>query len=162
MLHVSPLRDDTRADFEKLFGDYYAELGCDDDCAHLLSEYVIPDLLAGLIKIDILRNDGVISGFVIYQTDDIVNDWNFKEGWGDVREIYVVPALRRTGAGTLLLYTAEMRLRESGTDKSYALPAESAVPFFEACGYKKTDEYNPDLDCAVYVKTDINNTCNHK
>lgn len=162
MLHISPLRDDTLAEFKKLFCDYYTELGCEDDCTHLLDEYIIPDLLAGLIKIDVLKSDDVLSGFVIYQIDDITNDWNFKEGWADVREIYVVPSLRRSGAGLLLLYTAEMKLREAGATKSYALPCKEAIPFFEKCGYKETDEYNSDLDCKVYVKTNIHNTCGHK
>lgn len=162
MLHISPLRDDSLAEFKKLFCDYYKELGCEDDCAHLLDEYIIPDLLAGLIKIDFMRSDGEPAGFIIYQIDDIDNEWNFKEGWADIREIYVVPSLRRSGAGLLLLYTAEMKLREAGATQSYALPSEDSVPFFEACGYKATDEYNPDLDCKVYVKTNINNTCSHK
>ncbi len=159
MLKVTPLRDNILEDFKELFTGYYGELGCDDDCAHLLDEYIVPDLLAGLIHIDVLFENGDAAGFVIYQRDDIDNDWNFKEGWGDIREIYVVPRLRRTGAGTLLLYTAEMKLRESGTQKSYALPALGSEPFFEACGYKKTDEYNADLDCLVYVKENLNNRC---
>ncbi len=159
MLQVSPLRDDCWADFEKLFTDYYAELGCDDDCKHLLSEYILPDLLAGLIKIDVLRCDGTLSGFVIYQKDDIDNDWNFKEGWGDIREIYVTPQRRRDGVGKFLLYTAEMKLRESGADKSYALPCEGSEQFFEHCGYVPTDEYNDELDCKVYVKKDLENRC---
>lgn len=162
MLHISPLQDNTLEEFKKLFCDYYKELGCDDDCDHLLSEYVIPDLLAGLIKIDVLRNEGVLSGFIIYQIDDITGEWNLKEGWADIREIYVVPSLRRSGAGTLLLYTAEMKLREAGAKQSYALPAVDSVPFFEKCGYKETDEYNADLNCKVYVKTNIHNTCGHK
>lgn len=157
MLHISPLRDDTREVFEKLFTSYYSELGCDDDCAHLLNEYVIPDLLAGLIHIDVLKDGDEFAGFVIYQTDDITNDWNFKEGWGDVREIYVIPSLRRRGLGKFMLYTAEMKLKESGTEKAYVLPSESAEAFFEACGYKKTDGYNSDLDCNVFEKTNLNN-----
>lgn len=159
MLHVLPLRDDCLEGFKKLFCSYYEELGCADDCDHLLSEYIIPDLLAGLIKIDVIKNDGALSGFVIYQIDDIVNDWNFKEGWADIREIYISPALRRSGAGKLLLYTAEMKLYEAGAKMSYALPAENSEPFFEACGYKRTEEYNDDLDCRVYIKENLNNKC---
>lgn len=159
MLKVSPLRDSALENFKNLFTDYYAELGCDDDCEHLVSEYIVPDLLAGLIKIDVLSENDKLSGFIIYQQDDINNDWNFMEGFGDIREIYVVPSLRRTGAGTLLLYTAEMRLRESGVKKSYALPALGSEPFFEACGYKKTDGYSAELDSIVYVKENLDNSC---
>lgn len=157
MLQISPLTDKTKKEFEMLFAAYYAELGCEDDVEHLLKEYILPDLLAGLIKIDILSDDKVYAGFVIYQTDDIVNDWNFKEGWGDIREIYVAPARRRQGFGKFLLYTAEMKLKESGAKKCYALPAEGSEEFFTACGYKKTEDYSEDLDCFIYEKYDLNN-----
>lgn len=162
MLQVSPLQDNTLEQFKKLFSDYYRELGCEDDCTHLLDEYILPDLLAGLIKIDVLREAGVPSGFIIYQIDDITGDWNLKEGWADIREIYVISSLRLSGAGRLLLYTAEMKLREAGATSSYALPTESSVPFFVSCGYTETDEYNPDLDCKIYVKENLHNTCGHK
>ena len=46
MIKVSPLSDATQKEFEKLFADYYAELGCDDNVPHLLEEYILPDLLA--------------------------------------------------------------------------------------------------------------------
>lgn len=162
MIKVAPLTDLAKADFERLFKDYYEELGCDDDCGHLLEEYILPDLLAGLIKTDILQESGKFAGFVIYQTDAPGNDWNFKEGWGDIREIYVIPSLRRRGLGKFLLYTAEMKLREMGADKCYCLPSENSRAFFGACGYSETDGYNEDLDCFVYEKTNLNNGCCNK
>ena len=157
MLQISPLNDKARKEFIMLFTAYYDELGCGDDVNHLIKEYIIPDLLAGLIKIDMLTEGKVYAGFVIYQIDDITNDWNLKEGWGDIREIYVAPARRRQGFGKFLLYTAEMKLRESGAQKSYALPAEGAEEFFAACGYKKTEDYSEDLDCFIYEKLNLNN-----
>ena len=159
MIKVSPLSDATQKEFEKLFADYYAELGCDDNVPHLLEEYILPDLLAGLIKIDILKDSEIYAGFVVYQTDDIDNEWNFKEGWGDIREIYVSPSRRRQGLGKLLLYTAEMKLKEAGTQKAYCLPAEGAEEFFTACGYERGNEYSEDIDAFVCEKTDLNNKC---
>lgn len=159
MIKVSPLNDLSEEIFKKLFTDYYSELGCDDDCKHLLDEYIMPDLLAGLIKIDMLQENGEYAGFAIYQTDGIENDWNFKEGFGDIREIYVVPSLRRRGLGKFLLYTAEMKLKEDGATQCYCLPYEKAEPFFKACGYKKTDARNDELDCPVYVKESLVNGC---
>ena len=85
MLHVHPLKDTEKEIFENLFREYYAELGCTDDTAHLVDEYIIPDLLAGLLHVDLLSVDGEVAGFVIYQIDDINNEWNLKEGWGDIR-----------------------------------------------------------------------------
>lgn len=157
MLQVSPLRDDLKDKFAEMFETYYKELGCDEDCRHLVEEYIIPDLLSGLLKIDILHSDGEAAGFVIYQRDESANDWNFKEGWGDMREIYIARAYRGKGAGKFLLYTAEMKLKESGVLRAYCLPNLAAESFFKACGYKKTEEYCAELDSFVYEKTDLNN-----
>ena len=162
MFKVYPLQDKDKAGFEKLFKEYYAELDCADDTDHLVDEYIIPDLLAGLIKIDLIAEDKELCGFVIYQIDDIVNEWNLKEGWGDIREIYVSPSRRRKGLGKLLLFSAEMKLKEANATKAYCLPFERAVPFFNACGYSKTDEYCEDLDCNIFEKTNLNNGCNHE
>ena len=50
-----------------------------------------------------------------------------------------------------------MKLKEAGAKKSYCLPYAKAIPFFTACGYKKTDDYNSELDCFVYEKPSLNN-----
>lgn len=159
MLKISPLNDKTQKIFCELFCRYYEELGCEDDCGHLLEEYVLPDLLAGLIKIELIEDGPAYAGFIVYQKDDIDNDWNYKEGWGDVREIYILPDFRGKGLGKFLLYTAEMKLRESGADRAYCLPAEGSEGFFLACGYEKTDAYCDDLDCFVYEKVPLKNGC---
>lgn len=159
MIKVSPLTDNTCEKFKKLFCDYYAELGCDDDCGHLLDEYILPDVLAGLVKCDILEENGKACGFVLYQIDDIDNEWNLKEGWGDIREIFVDSDHRQNGLGKFVLYTAEMKLKESGADKCYCLPFENAIPFFTACGYEKSEQFNEEMNCFVYTKTNLNNGC---
>ena len=46
---LSPLRDDLKDKFAEMFETYYKELGCDEDCRHLVDEYIIPDLLSGLL-----------------------------------------------------------------------------------------------------------------
>lgn len=159
MLHVYPLTDKDRDTFKNLFKDYYAELDCADDTAHLVDEYIIPDMLAGLLSVDLISDGGEACGFIIYQIDDINNEWNFKEGWGDIREIYIAPSFRRQGLGKFMLYTAEMKLKEAGAKKAYCLPFEGATPFFTACGYANSSEYCEDLDCAVFEKTNLNNCC---
>ncbi|MDE7305816.1 MAG: GNAT family N-acetyltransferase [Clostridia bacterium] len=159
MLHALPLRDEAQNVFKKLFKDYYQELGCDEDCDHLLNEFILPDLIAGLFKIDMLKDGDEYVGFVAYQIDEMGGEWSFKEGWGDIREIYIAPSSRRKGYGKFLLYTAEMKLNESGAKKAYCLPCEGASSFFTACGYKKTDDYNDEVDCFFYEKHDLNNKC---
>ena len=159
MLHVSPLCDKTQNEFTKLFVEYYKELDCADDALHLVEEYILPDLLAGLLNIEILKDGEAYAGFIIYQLDDIDNEWNFKEGWGDIREIYVAPSHRRKGLGRLLLYTAEMKLKEKGVEKSYCLPVEGTEKFFLSCGYAQANEYSEELDTFVYTKTNLDNRC---
>ncbi len=159
MIRVFPLNDKYAGRFGKMFADYYDELGCDEDAEHLVNEYVLPDLLAGLLKVDLIEDDGNLSGFCIYQIDEPGNDWNFKDGWGDIREIYITMNRRRKGVGKFLLYTAEMRLKEAGAKAIYALPDGEAVDFFAACGYELTDEECAELECNVFVKSDLKNGC---
>lgn len=161
MLHVYPLKDADRNSFEKLFCDYYAELDCGEDAKHLIGEYIIPDLIAGLLHIDLINDNDECAGFIIYQIDDINNDWNLQEGYADIREIYIAPEYRRKGTGRFLLYSAEMKLKEAGAKKAYCLPYAKAIPFFTACGYRNTDRYNDELDCFIFEKNSLNNGCSH-
>lgn len=159
MLKISPLNDLTEKAFKQLFTSYYKELDCDDDAPRLVDEYILPDLTAGLIGIDILQDGDAFAGFVIYQKDDIDKEWNLKEGWGDVREIYVIPSLRGKGYGRFLLYTAEMKMKEGGAEKCYCIPCEGAEKFFISCGYTRGNEYNEELDAFVFEKTNLENRC---
>lgn len=161
MLTVKPLRDDTKDIFTQLFSNYYKELDCDENVPRLVDEYILPDLLAGLINIDVICDGDIYAGFIIYQKDDIDNDWNFKENWGDIREIYVIPSLRGQGLGKFMLLTAEMKLKERGIDKAYSLPNAKSEEFFIKCGYKKTESYNDETECFVFEKHGLNLGCKH-
>lgn len=143
--------NDYRA-FEKLFCDYYAELDCEDDPLHLFVEYVLPDLKAELFRVAVCANGDDIAGFIIFQIDDVINDWNFKEGCGDIRELYVVPAQRRKGVGRALIVYAERELIKSGVEEIYTLPTEDSETFFIKCGYSDTGEYCAEADNKVFGK----------
>ncbi len=157
MIAVLPLQDNRMADFEPLFKAYYEELDCDADAQETIDACVLPDVLAGMIFVDIIYEDDVPCGFAIRQIDTMDNDWCWREGWGDIREMYISPASRRKGLGKFLLFTEEMKLREAGAKEAYCLPVEEAEPFFAACGYVKTDQYDSDTDCYVFEKPDLNN-----
>lgn len=159
MVKISALTDAAEKEFRTLFAEYYNELDCGEDIPHLLDEYVLPDLKAGLIRIDILQDDGAYAGFVIYQLDRIENDWCPREGWGDIREVFVIPEKRKTGLGKFLLYTAEMKLKEDGAEKCYALPCDAAEPFFSACGYQKSNLFDSETECFIYEKLNLDNRC---
>ena len=64
MIRVFPLNDRYADIFGKMFADYYDELGCDEDAEHLVREYVLPDLIAGLLRADMIEEDGVPCGSV--------------------------------------------------------------------------------------------------
>ncbi len=160
MIRVFPLNDKYAESFAKMFCDYYDELGCDEDGEHLVREYILPDLLAGLLKVDLIEDDGSLCGFCIYQIDEPGNEWNFKDGWGDIREIYITMQKRGKGLGKFLLYTAEMRLKEAGAMDIYALPDEDSAGFFAACGYELSDEVCAELGCNVFIKQAANG-CGH-
>lgn len=138
--------------FKTLFCDYYTELDCEDDPLSLFNDYILPDLEAGLFDVGVCEVDGVLVGFAVYQIDDVINDWNFKEGCGDVREIYVAPAFRKRGFGSELLHFAEAQLKAGGADSVYTLPTEDSELFFKKCGYTDNGGYCPDLDNKVFEK----------
>ncbi|MCD8372802.1 MAG: GNAT family N-acetyltransferase [Clostridia bacterium] len=162
MVKVFPLKDIYAEKFREMFSVYYLELGCEENGGHLADEYVIPDMLAGLLKVDLIEEDGNICGFCIYQIDGDGNEWNFKEGFGDVREIYIEDGRRGRGLGKFLLYTAEMRLKEAGVKQIYTLPDGDSADFFASCGYELTDEVCDELECNVFVKNAAACGCNCK
>ncbi len=145
-----------------LFIKYYSELDCEDDPQYLFDGFIARDLKADVLGAALIYGDdlpaaeerpGEADGFVIFQIDDMINDWCFKEGWGDVREIYVDAACRRHGLGRALLEFAEAKLKEAGAADIYLLPTDESEGFFIACGYEEMGEYCADLDCKVFSLT---------
>jgi N-acetylglutamate synthase-like GNAT family acetyltransferase len=100
----------------------------------------------------LLADDNKFVGFVIYQIDKSDNEWNFKEGWGDVREIYVTAPSREKGYGKFMLSASENKMNNLGAKNIYTIPDDEAIPFFLACGYEESDEHNDDLDAPVFIK----------
>lgn len=150
-MQIKKLSKNEYEQFTKLFTSYYAEIECEENVEHLLSEYVLPDYEAELLSIA-LAYDGEPVGFVIYQVDEIDNEWCYKEGWGDVREIFVAKTQRGKGYGRALVEYAEKELISLGAEHCYALPLPEAEGFFEHCEYIDVDELCCELDCGVFKK----------
>lgn len=138
--------------FEELFCAYYEELECEDEPCHLFDEYVLPDLKQNLFSVAVACEGETLCGFIIYQIDAPDNEWCFKQGDGDVREIYVTPTHRKSGVGKNLLTFAEDGLLNSGVKAAYVLPTEESESFFIACGYADNGEYCAELDNKVFEK----------
>lgn len=151
-MKVRPLRISDYPAFEKLFCDYYTELDCEEAPLPLFCDWLLPDLKAGLFDVGVAQEGGAVVGFVIFQIDDLLNDWNFREGFGDVRELYVAPAFRRRGFGSALLEFAENALAQSGATEIYTLPVEESESFFTSRGYTDSGDYCPDADNKVFEK----------
>ncbi len=150
-MKVYQLDESLYKDFEKLFCDYYNELDCEDDPLPLSKE-CIDDCKAGLLSVAVAEENGAAAGFIIYQIDDVINDWCFTEGAGDLRELFVAPEYRRRGIATALIGFAENHLKEQGADTVYTLPTEDTEKFFEKAGYFDGGEYCPELDNKVFTK----------
>ena len=156
---IRPIRDADLPAFEKLFCDYYAELDCEEEPLPIFTDCLLPDLKAGLFEVGVCEEEGsavcgavAVCGFVIFQIDDILNDWNFKEGCGDVRELYVAPAFRRRGLGSALLAFAEKQLSAAGATEIYTLPVEECENFFISRGYLDSGEYCAEAGNKVFSK----------
>lgn len=146
------IKDSDFERFEDLFCDYYEELDCEDDPCHLFDEYVLPDLKQNLFSVAVAEDEEELIGFVLYQTDESGNEWNFREGDGDIREIFVLPSHRKKGVGRALIAFAEGALKSEGIGCAYALPTEEQEGFFIKCGYADNGDYCPDIDNKVFDK----------
>ena len=150
-MKIRPACEADYSALRKLFCDYYTELACEESPLALFDDYLLPDLKEGLFEVAVCDLDGAI-GFVIFQIDDILNDWNFKEGCGDVRELYVAPPFRRQGFGAALLTYAENRLADMGAKEIYTLPVEECEAYFLKRGYADSGEYCGEADNKVFTK----------
>lgn len=139
-------------ELKKLFCDYYAELDCEDDPALLFDDCIATDFKAGLLDIYLACENGEAAGFVIFQTDDVINDWCYRDGAGDIREIFVSANLRGRGIGKELMLSAERAITGGGAEEILLFPTDESEGFFKACGYEDIGEYCAELDCKVFGK----------
>lgn len=80
-------------------------------------------------------------GFINYQVDFPESSWCFHPGWGCIRECYVLPEQRGSGAGRALLQQALCFFRQRGAAKAY-LTADTAIPFWVHLGFARTGQLN--------------------
>lgn len=151
-MEIKPVTQGDFAALKKLFCNYYKELDCEEDPQEVLDNVLLPDLQAKLFDAALIFFGGDAAGFVIYQIDDVINDWCFLEGWGDLREIYVAPAYRRKGLGRAMVAFACEELKKSGATRVYTLPVEESESFFTICGFADCGNYCPEADNKVFER----------
>ena len=151
-MRIEKLKSGGYEKFKALFRAYYDEMDCDEEIDHLLNEYVLADFEAELLDIALAFEGGEACGFVIWQVDGIENEWCLKEGMGDVRELYVIPAERQKGVGSALLSFAEGQLKAAKVKEVYTLPTEGSEAFFLAKDYLEADEFCEETGCNFFYK----------
>ena len=98
----------------------------------------------------ILYIDEKPAGFINFQDDNPSSDWTEKEGWGFIRELYIVDEFRGNDYGALLVDYAKNRFKLAGP-KSMYLTSEKNNKFWLDYGFEETDEIAKN-DLYVYKK----------
>ncbi len=90
--------------------------------------------------------DGLFIGFSIFQVDTPDNPMCKREGWGFIREFYIIPSHRRNGFAKQMYQFVEKKLLEDRPRNIYLTSdPNNGIPFWEAMGYVysgKTDNAN--------------------
>ena len=109
--------------FINMFIDYFInDMGVKYDVdklkENLVKGFILKSYEKNLIFIDVIKQDKPY-GFIIYQIDKETSDWNFKTGYGFIREFYIERNCRGKGLGSLLLANAEKNLKNLGVKNVY-------------------------------------------
>ena len=126
----------------ELMADYMAELESGiprEIVLGKLTDFIDRQWTNRVIRLDLAMAESRCIGFSVYQIDAENSDWCKRPGWGFIREFYVVPECRKSGTGKALAAHTEQQLRSLGAKKMY-LTSTDAVPFWEKCGWKLTEE----------------------
>ncbi len=127
----------------QLMTAYFPEVNAD------IPQYIIETKLIELIESQIeshLLNAAIAFekdipvGFSIFQIDRPESDWCKREGWGFIREFYIVPEYRRRHFGTELAHYSVQKLKEMDAHGLYLTSDTSSMAesFWLSCGWAKT------------------------
>ncbi len=132
-----------KAALMQLLTAYFPEVNAD------IPQYIIETKLieliesqaeANLLNIAMAFEREIPVGFSIFQIDRPESDWCKREGWGFIREFYVVPEYRRQRFGTELAYYSVKCLKEMDAYGLYLTcdTSSRAEAFWLSCGWVKT------------------------
>jgi len=146
-----------KAALRHLLVQYFAGLSWDDPKDAIPPSYVpkvlslIAEMLArGDFWVYLAREKSKLCGFVIAQVDGEDKDWCKRPGWGFIRELYVLPGHRGRGIAGKLVRRAEASMLQSGASQAYL--TTDLAGFWEAMGYKNTNEVYPGNGLTIYEK----------
>jgi len=98
------------------------------------------------------KNDDVI-GFSLFQIDTPDNPMCKRNGWGFIREFYIISSQRRKGYASQMCKFVEEKLWETCTYNIYLTSdPNNGIPFWEAMGYTYTGETDISNGNKIYEK----------
>ena len=93
-------------------------------------------------------------GFLYGKIDHPNHKGFIKIGYGYIMEFYVLPEFRRNGYGKQMYSHLEELLISDGAKGLYLTSDPvTGKPFWEACGYKNTDQSSPENNQEIYEKS---------
>ncbi len=151
---IRPYSCNDFASFTEMFGsysrdDFKIEL-TDQQCTKVCTR-IIDSAMAGISALDLLYVNHKAVGFIWFQIDSPSSDWNERESWGFIRELYIDASLRRSNLGKTLVEHAEAVLQAKAINSIY-LTSDEAELFWIASGYYKTDQISTINHDPIYEK----------
>lgn len=143
-IHIKSYEESMRREWEDMFIAYFKD-DLDDDLSEeiirgKICDFILRQESRKIVSICVPELDGRMIGFGIYQIDKPESDWCKHEGWGFIREFYIVKKMRRQGYGSKLAAFIENELYRAGAERLYLTSDKGAVCFWEACGYRLCGE----------------------
>lgn len=140
--------------FKQLMGVYFRDdfkINIDDSRLENICNKVFEATGKGYMCLELIQLENKIIGFVNYQIDTPNSDWNEKEGFGFIREIFISKHYRGKGIGKEVVYYIETALYALGVTNIY-LTSDEAGEFWMKCGYHKTNECSKINHDPIYAK----------
>ena len=142
MIEVESFKTQEYDEFEEMFLEYFiVDIGVKYDKEklreNLIKKTILKQYEEGLIFIDMVKNQGDLLGFIIYQIDREESDWKERLGDGFIREFYIKREFRKQGLGSRLLNHAEQKLKDMGAREVYLTSKEDegVKAFYQRNGY---------------------------
>ncbi|MCL2177610.1 MAG: GNAT family N-acetyltransferase [Firmicutes bacterium] len=143
--------------FKKMFTQYFTHdfnINLTDEQFQNICEHIEKQVLEKIQFVDLLILDGIVIGFINYQIDSPKSDWNFKETWGCIREVFIDLNFRKKGYATKLINHAETELRNLLVPGIY-LTADSNFDFWIKMGYTNTGEVCAANNSNIFVSNAV-------
>ena len=124
--------------FHRLLEDYYRDGEDADTPQNEMDNFI--KMLFGMIlehKIEgcFAKNDGSLTGFVLWAVDTAALPFSEILGAGTILEIGVIPAFRSSGFGSRLVLHAEKQMISRWITLCYVSAYGPAQEFWARCGY---------------------------